>query len=251
LQIYQVQHPANIYDFANTMIESNQNPVTPNVFEQKKQLLGLNHCYTINKKQQKAGNCGYSSCGKLLVQANALVRFFVQAKSNNKNLSIKNTFKQAAAASAILAKAYSLIDRKTCIIEYIAQCKKLQIEPNHILLAQVYLKTKRKDTQRDIAEILQAEFAFHNEDLIAAKQKFVEYLRDDFLLKKARVKNHLKVNFDVLDDMAQELVDIYLSNTEPQELLFSITPKITYLQKHYAKLEQESFSPSDFPKLRP
>ncbi|MGD0465665.1 MAG: hypothetical protein ABSA84_03110 [Gammaproteobacteria bacterium] len=225
LSIYEVKNSENINSFAKTLIESNSCNINLNILKQQQESLGSVHLHTIKKKLQKSGNCGFSSCAKLLIQGSQFARVFMYAINAGKTQ--EDAVLLAAKSSNLIAKEFSSDDRREMMHRYIIECNDNKIEHNKILLSKIYLKCKNKSKYASVMELF-SDFAinFTEEDLVVGRKSLIDDIKQ--LLISV---GFLSISEEKLNEISEEIYTSYFSGTLYGQDSKSLKGKILELKK--------------------
>ena len=159
--------------------------------------------------EQKVGNCGWSSCAKMVVRATTLGRFY-QFFIKNK-VDPKMAMESAKEAVKIYGKVFSEDDRERFLHEFLTffQENPTQMTPQILdLLREFHLREQANPMRQPLIKILETALQGKMDapDMLRVKETVAKYIQDT---AKEKVEELKKQGENVSDGSVEKLFDSY------------------------------------------
>ncbi|MBT4963731.1 MAG: hypothetical protein HON32_06070 [Francisellaceae bacterium] len=207
----------SVSSFVKRVMESNSNPMTGAEFDRQKESLHLERLSLIEKKPHKAGTCGFSSSAKLVAQGMQYARFYILAVNKHMDEAVAHDF--AARASTVVAKAFSIFDRRNILSHYLAECTRLDVETNKELLAEIKVRCGDKHKYAEIVACIDGQGV--ELDVESARERFKQKMKMQFVDSVAARVTSIPV--DRLESVVDEMFALYMKSYTREEVLALFT----------------------------
>lgn len=266
--LHKIGNSEHFESVVSALNNSNLTAMKLGEFKQLMEKLELKLFYKINKKKQKSGNCGFSSCAKMLlfsiVFTNNLLTMEahsdtkksqshgsetkIEPKVDSKNFSPEPTpselseFSLAERASRPTYKGFTLFDRVHIIKRYFSECDKYDLSPNLNLLAQILLKCEHRAARSEIVKLIQDKDLIkpiHRQEAYHTLLKQAEWMimAEIELVEKT---DSLKINNGFLQEYAKKILDAYLGNHGDKVIQELISQAVLHFDKIHADIDYKA-----------
>jgi hypothetical protein len=246
LEIHQVTHPEQIPMVISAIARVLENPLHLHlsVTEFKNAILplGLELAKILPKKLQKSGNCGWSSSAKMC--AFSLMFVNILKTQETIDISLDDAWELANKATNPIYKAFTMADMEDTLQAYFSYCEREKVTAHTLMLAQILLKSERNPTRQAIVELINSKITISDPDRLEARKALLESTIE-FLLKKSKIKDPLKVDRATVESAAEDVLSAYLER-KPEPLLQALVlEKVTLLQLAYPDLKTDNEDSDD------
>jgi len=244
--IHKMTRPENftsaVVDLTKTL-KIYEGSLTVAQFKEFTHSLSLEECHKIRHKQQKSGNCGWSSEAKMLAYMIIFVNILKTLEKTD--LTEEQAFFLAEKITRPIYKIFTSEDRVESLEKYFQYCAHFQQVPNGEALAQIYLKMEHRQQQphcKKIIDLLSEQKAASEQEKIKAYAALQDAMMK-LILSKAKFEHALKVEDAVLKELAQPVLDAYLTHIDEKEFEEFLENSVKTLREKHADLSLQKDLP--------